>query len=97
MYHVNDALANGVRIPNLNSMRDEDMHDKTIRPIRSMYSMSNIKSFEPLMDPVITRFNKALETRFGTGENAGVVFDMGQWMNYAAWDIMSEITFGYVT
>jgi len=75
-------------------MTDEDMHDRTIKPIRAMYTMTNLKSFEPLMDPVIMRFMQALETRFIEGSNAGRSFDASDWANYAAWDIMSEITFG---
>ncbi|KAK5095014.1 hypothetical protein LTR70_007144 [Exophiala xenobiotica] len=56
--------------------------------------MSNVKSFEPLIDPVITRLCATLESRFIGGANAGRSFDAADWMNYAAWDIMSEITFG---
>lgn len=56
--------------------------------------MSNVKSFEPLIDPVITRLCTSLESRFIDGANAGRSFDAADWMNYAAWDIMSEITFG---
>ncbi|KAK5941657.1 hypothetical protein PMZ80_005606 [Knufia obscura] len=94
--NVNDALGpdGKTRITNLNSETNESAHDKTVAPIRSMYTMSNVKSFEPLIDPVITRLCAALESRFIDGANAGTSFDAADWMNYAAWDIMSEITFG---
>lgn len=55
--------------------------------------MTNVKSFEPLMDPVIVKFMHALEARFVDGANAGKSFDASDWCNFAAWDIMSEITF----
>jgi len=56
--------------------------------------MTNVKSFEPLMDPVIMKFMHALEARFVDGANEGKSFDASDWCNFAAWDIMSEITFG---
>ncbi|KIX02572.1 uncharacterized protein Z518_08513 [Rhinocladiella mackenziei CBS 650.93] len=101
MYNPNDVMVNGVRVSNIFGTTNEEWHTKAVRPIRQLYTMTNVRDFESLLDPVIARFTRTLEERFMDGENAGKPFDASEWVNYFAWDAMSEMTFskpfGFIT
>lgn len=51
------------------------------KPIAGVYSMSNLTSFEPLVDSTIKTFLSELETRFVSPKRS---CDWGTWLQYFA-------------
>ncbi|KAJ6151580.1 hypothetical protein N7470_007177 [Penicillium chermesinum] len=90
MYFPNDVLVDGIRYSNLFSTRDEKWHSTFVRPIKSLYSMSKVQDMEPGLDVTIALFFEKLRERF---VKTGNVCDMSEYLNFFAWDAMSEITF----
>ncbi|KAK1497076.1 hypothetical protein CTAM01_08088 [Colletotrichum tamarilloi] len=80
------------RIPNHNlfSARDRAVHGLMRRKVASMYSMSTIKSYEPYVDSCVALLLK----RFDEFAESGETFDLQQWMQCYAFDVIGEITFG---
>lgn len=60
------------------------------RKTSNMYSMSSLVSYEPFVDEVNGRFMAAL----GDHARAGRAFDLFTWMQFYAFDVIGEITFG---
>ncbi|KAH7305928.1 benzoate 4-monooxygenase cytochrome P450 [Stachybotrys elegans] len=89
-YHVILPRVDGEIMPSLFPTQDEALHRKMKRPIGGVYSMSNLTSFESLVDNTIEVFLQQINTRF---INAGKAFDFGQWVQYFAFDVIGEITF----
>ncbi|KAJ5831933.1 hypothetical protein N7474_000244 [Penicillium riverlandense] len=90
MYNVNDVVVSGVRIKNLFSHQDEKWHSTFIRPVKGLYSMSKVQDVEPGMDQTIKFFFEKLRERF---IYPGKVCEMSDYLNFFAWDLMSQITF----
>ncbi|KAH0438060.1 cytochrome P450 [Colletotrichum camelliae] len=80
------------RIPNHNlfSARDRAVHGLMRRKVASMYSMSTIKSYEPYVDSCVALLLK----RFDEFAASGETFDLQQWMQCYAFEVIGEITFG---
>ncbi|KXH44933.1 hypothetical protein CNYM01_07071 [Colletotrichum nymphaeae SA-01] len=78
------------RIPNHNlfSARDRAVHGLMRRKVASMYSMSTIKSYEPYVDSCVALLLK----RFDEFAESGEAFDLQQWMQCYAFDVIGEIT-----
>ncbi|KAJ5113682.1 cytochrome P450 [Penicillium angulare] len=90
MYNVNDVVVGGVRLSNLFSTRDEKWHSTYIRPVMSLYSMSRVQDVEDEVDTTINLFLEKLRTHFvSTGKSC----EMSDWLNFFAWDAMSQATF----
>ncbi|KAJ5750360.1 hypothetical protein N7533_007388 [Penicillium manginii] len=90
MYNVNDVVIGGVRLSNLFSSQDEKWHSTFIRPVKSMYSMSRVQEVESTMDVTIKLLFDKLRAKFvGTGQTC----EMSDWINFFAWDTMSQATF----
>ncbi|KAK3387414.1 cytochrome P450 [Podospora didyma] len=89
-YSVIPPMRKGAILPTIFATQDEALHRVLKRPIASVYSMSNLVSFEPLVDRTIDVFRKELDSRFvATGETC----DFGTWLQYFAFDVVGEITF----
>ncbi|KAK4235918.1 cytochrome P450 [Achaetomium macrosporum] len=89
-YSVIPPMRKGTILPTIFATQDEALHRLLKRPIASVYSMSNLVSFEPLVDRTIDVFRKELDSRFvATGEAC----DFGAWLQYFAFDVVGEITF----
>lgn len=82
------------RIPNHNlfSARDRVVHGLMRRKVASMYSMSTIKSYEPYVDSCAALLLK----RFDEFAESGETFDLQQWMQCYAFDVIGEITVSLV-
>ncbi|KAL8862888.1 MAG: hypothetical protein Q9178_000830 [Gyalolechia marmorata] len=78
----------GRNIPLQFSSRNEDHRAKMWRPIAKYYSMSNLLSFETLIDDVIRTMERRLEQEFCIGNKAGTVCDMHKWVILGAWEII---------
>lgn len=63
-YAVNDVKVGGMRVSTLFSSRDEKWHAAALRPVRALYSMTQVLELEHLMDNIIDLLCKKLDTRF---------------------------------
>ncbi|KAL8827910.1 MAG: hypothetical protein Q9191_002899 [Dirinaria sp. TL-2023a] len=89
-YPVLQPHAKGAAMPGLFNTQDEDLHRIMKKPIASIYSMTNLVSFEPYVDSTMSVFCKELDSRFA---NTGDVCDLGVWLQRFAFDVIGEITF----
>ncbi|KAI0439978.1 putative cytochrome P450 [Xylaria telfairii] len=89
-YSVIPPMRKGKILPTIFATQDEKLHRTLKRPIASVYSMSNLVSFEPLVDSTIEVFQRELDHRFVTTQE---VCDFGAWLQYFAFDVVGEITF----
>ncbi|KAL9094575.1 MAG: hypothetical protein Q9165_003134 [Trypethelium subeluteriae] len=84
-------MVNGQRVPNLFSTTDEDWHGAKTKPIKSLFSMTKIRDFEPNVNSALSIFLDKIEERFVA---PGKPCDMADYLLYFAWDAMSWVTFG---
>lgn len=78
-------------MPAVFNTQDEDLHKRLRNPIASLYSTTNVVKFEPLVDQTLAVLLKQLDERcLGSSE---VPFDLGDWMQYFAFDFMGTLTF----
>lgn len=89
-YPVIRQLARGKAMPGLFNVLDENLHRVLKKPIASIYSMSNLVSFEPYVDSTMCVFFEELDRRF-VGPNR--ICDFDSWLQMFAFDVMGEITF----
>jgi hypothetical protein len=89
-YHVILPRVDGEIMPSLFPTQDETLHRKMKRPIGGVYSMSNLTSFESLVDNTIEVFLSEINRRF---VNDNKSFDWGLWLQFFAFDVIGEITF----
>lgn len=70
--------------------QDEDMHKHIKSPIAPLFSLSNVVNFEGLVEEVLLCLSEQLNRRFvGTGDE----FDLGEWLQYFAFDVMGTMSF----
>lgn len=60
------------------------------RPIAQVYAMTNLKTYEPLVESTESYFFSKLERLADKGKP----FDLGTWLHWFATDVIMEITFG---
>ncbi|KAI3538507.1 hypothetical protein CSPX01_09435 [Colletotrichum filicis] len=89
-YAVQQQLASGKPTQTLFTTLDEDFHAKIKIPISSLYSMSTLTEFEPFVDSTI---EKLLE-KLSEFADAGQELDLATWLQYYAFDVIGELTFG---
>jgi hypothetical protein len=80
-YHVILPMVKGKVLPGLFATQDENMHRMLKKPIASVYSMTNLTSFEDLVDRTIGVFLNILDERF---VKTGQVCDWGTYLQYFA-------------
>ena len=69
------------------SVRDELRHRAIKRPVANAYSMSSLKELEPMNDDCSAIFTRKLEGLVGQD------IDLGRWVHWYAFDVISSITF----
>ncbi|KAK6079051.1 cytochrome p450 [Seiridium cupressi] len=70
--------------------QDEKLHKQIKSPIAPLFSLSSASKLEDLIDNVLAVLKRELDSRFaGTGK----VFDLGDWCQYFAFDVMGTMTF----
>jgi hypothetical protein len=74
-------MSKGKILPGLFATQDEGLHRMLKRPIGGVYSMSNLTSFESLVDATIEAFMEQLDKRFVKTRD---VCDWGLWLQYFA-------------
>jgi hypothetical protein len=83
-------VAHGKVVPTIFSTRDESVHEIMKRPIAQVYAMSNLKTYEPLVESTESLLISKLEKLADEGRT----FDLGTWMHWFATDVIMEMTFG---
>jgi Cytochrome P450 len=81
------CAANGEVTPTVFSVRNEAYHKALKRPVAAAYSTSTMRDFEPLVDSCIALLERKL------AENQDQHTDLGRWVHWFAFDVISEITF----
>lgn len=89
-YPVMGNVARGKVVPTIFSTRDESVHEMMKRPIAQMYAMTNLKTYEPLVESTESFFLSKLEKLADEGR----ILDLGTWLHWFATDVIMEITFG---
>jgi hypothetical protein len=88
-YPVMGSLVKGKLAPSLfNSMNEAD-HEAIRRPVAQLYSLTNLKRFEPHVERIESLFMKKLD-KLCDGKT---IFDLRSWMHYFAVDVVGEIVF----
>lgn len=82
----------GKAMPGLFNTPDETFHRLMKKPIASIYSMSNLVTFEPYADSTLTVFFEQLDRRYVQTRQE---CDLGMWLQWFAFDFMGEITFSH--
>jgi hypothetical protein len=80
----------GGAVPAVFTSLDEDMHMSLKYPVASLFSLSNVVSFEPLVDDVLEVISEQLDKRF---TQHAQIFDLSKWMQYFSFDVMGTLTF----
>ncbi|KAL4929023.1 cytochrome P450 [Aspergillus undulatus] len=75
---------------NLFAIQDPKMHAASRRQFASYYSMSTMVSYEAYVDECIRTFHAILEKCSGEKKR----MNMGVWLQYYAFDVIGNITFG---
>lgn len=90
-YSLFDIKAPGGQVPTIFSVRDEERHKAIKRPVAGAYSLSALKELEPRNDACSAIFLRKMG-EYADGKDGGVV-DLGVWVHWYAFDVISSITF----
>lgn len=74
-------------MPSMFSVREPAAHQALRRPVAQKFSMSSIKSLEPLADECTEIFIDAMR------DLEGQRIDLGAWLQWYAFDVIGAITF----
>lgn len=66
------------------------MHKRLKSPIAPLFTPANVPSFEGRIDEVLECLREKLDQKFV--ENSAV-FNLGQWLQFFAFDVMGTLTF----
>ncbi|KAI1159581.1 putative benzoate 4-monooxygenase cytochrome P450 [Nemania serpens] len=69
---------------------DETILKQIKTPIAPLFSVTNANSFEPLVDEVLECIRENLDRRF---VETSEICNLGQWLQYFAFDVMGTLTF----
>lgn len=83
-------VARGQRIPSLFSTQDESFHAQLRRCVNSSFAMSNLVSYEPLVDETTRVFLEQTQARFC---DSGSPCDFARWLQFYAFDVIGQVTF----
>lgn len=82
MYKPNDVLMNGTRMSNLFNTQDNAWHDKYMKPIRGLWTMTKALDLEPLIDETIQKFTSKLDAKFVNGSDGSKTCMMDDWLGF---------------
>lgn len=72
------------------STTDEKLHKQIKNPIAPLFSVTNMTSFEDLVDDTLQCLLEKFDERFAETDE---IFDLGQWLQFFAFDVMGNMTF----
>ncbi|EME48617.1 hypothetical protein DOTSEDRAFT_84193 [Dothistroma septosporum NZE10] len=82
-----DIKAPSGMVPTVFSVRDEKTHRSIRRPIANAYALSTLKELEPMNDACSAVITRKCE------EKVGQSIDLGKWLHWYAFDVITSITF----
>jgi Cytochrome P450 len=82
--------AKGGALPAVFNSRDEKLHKQLKSPIAPLFSLSNAVTYESFVNEVLGVLCHQLDERF---VKPGKTFDLGNWLQYFAFDVMGTLTF----
>lgn len=80
----------GGALPAVFNTRDEELHKKIKSPIAPLFSLSNVLPLEGFVNKTIEVMTEQLDARFVASQQ---VFDLADWLQYFAFDVMGTLTF----
>jgi len=80
----------GGALPAVFNTRDEKLHKQIKNPIAPLFSLSNVITYEPFVNKVLTVMITQLDKRYA---DTGETFDFGLWLQFFAFDVMGTLTF----
>lgn len=96
-YPVQQAVAKGVRLQSLFSTTWEDYHARYRRCVNGAFSMSQLVSYEPLVDSTTDAYIKRTDELFCQQDQR---CNFNQWLQFYAFDVIGELTWskrlGYI-
>jgi cytochrome P450 len=90
-YKVYHTMVNGRRLATMFMVTDESAHKIAKRPVDHAYAMSTVLEYESSIDTTSTVFLEQLTPFFCEPKK---ICDLGQWLQWYAFDVIGEITFG---
>ena len=93
-YYVAAATVNGRVAPSLFSSLDVAWHDNLRRAIQPAFNLSTLVQYEPFVNNVIITFIQLLDSKFAGKDGPEGVIDLPTWMQWYAFDVIGEITYG---
>ncbi|KAK3390121.1 cytochrome P450 [Podospora didyma] len=94
-YHNNSFYENGKLNYQIFSETTPAEHAIKKKPFARCFTPTIVQATEPLMDSTISIFLEQLDNRFANlkGQNSAQEFDLARWLNFYAWDFMTQATF----
>ncbi|EEQ85215.2 cytochrome P450 oxidoreductase [Blastomyces dermatitidis ER-3] len=89
-YSIGEGLYEGKKLPTLFTTRSNEYHAQLKRASAKGFSMTAISELEPYVNGCIELFLKKVEERSNDGK---MVFDIGPWMQFFAFDVLGEVNF----
>lgn len=89
-YPVQMQVSKGVVLQSLFGTQDQDYHAKLRRTVSNAFSMSSLVQYEPRVDETARVFLTQTELLYA---GPGKVCDFITWLQYFAFDVITEITY----
>ena len=83
-------VSKGEVLQSLFGTQDQDYHAQLRRTVSSSFSMSSLIQYEPRVNETVRAFLKQTEQLYAT---PGRVCDFITWLQYFAFDVITEITY----
>ena len=83
-------MSQGKSLPSLFTMLENKPHSDLKRTLSTAFSGSSIVDLEPLVDPVIERWIEQTKKIY---VETGRVCDIGLWMQFFAFDVVTNLTY----
>ncbi|KAI0602099.1 cytochrome P450 [Biscogniauxia sp. FL1348] len=94
-YIVQQSTVKGHNLASLFSTTDNTFHAQFRRCVNSAFAMSALVQYEPFVDNTTRLFLQQTERLYaGDRHGAGTVCDLPRWLQFYAFDVIGEITYG---
>ncbi|KAI1488187.1 cytochrome P450 [Biscogniauxia mediterranea] len=94
-YIVQQSTVKGHNLASLFSTTDNTFHAQFRRCVNSAFAMSALVQYEPFVDNTTRLFLQQTERLYaGDRHGAGAVCDLPRWLQFYAFDVIGEITYG---